>query len=70
MPEASWRSAPCKPASLVVPPRPPAGARRGVTLGHASVGLGISGSPNASGLGSSADGRTLVVANKLADNDA
>ncbi len=39
-----------------------------VALGHASKGLGIGVSPNASGLGISADGATLVVANNYNDS--
>ena len=39
-----------------------------IALGHADVGLGIDVRPNASGLGISADGRTLVVANNYNDS--
>jgi DNA-binding beta-propeller fold protein YncE len=39
-----------------------------VALGHADRGLGIDVRPNASGLGISADGRTLVVANNYNDS--
>ena len=39
-----------------------------IALGHADTGLGIEVSPNASGLGISADGRTLVVANNYNDS--
>jgi YVTN family beta-propeller protein len=37
-------------------------------LGHANKGIGIGVSPNASGLGISSDGRTLVVANNYNDS--
>jgi YVTN family beta-propeller protein len=37
-------------------------------LGHAGKGVGLGVSPNASGLGVSADGRTLVVANNYNDS--
>jgi hypothetical protein len=39
-----------------------------IALGHAGKGVGIGVSPNASGLGISADGRTLVVANNYNDS--
>jgi YVTN family beta-propeller protein len=39
-----------------------------VALGHAGKGMGLGVSPNASGLGISADGRTLVVANNYSDS--
>jgi DNA-binding beta-propeller fold protein YncE len=39
-----------------------------VALGHAGKGLGLGVSPNASGLGLSADGKTLVVANNYNDS--
>ena len=39
-----------------------------VALGHAGKGVGISVQPNASGLGISADGKTLVVANNYNDS--
>jgi YVTN family beta-propeller protein len=41
---------------------------RTVALGHAGKGIGLGVSPNASGLGISADGRTLVVANNYNDS--
>src|SRR5262249_49973111 len=41
---------------------------RTIALGHANHGIGISVSPNASGLGISADGATLVVANNYNDS--
>jgi DNA-binding beta-propeller fold protein YncE len=41
---------------------------RTVALGHAGSGIGIGVSPNASGLGISADGKTLVVANNYNDS--
>jgi YVTN family beta-propeller protein len=41
---------------------------RTLPLGHLGKGVGISVSPNASGLGVSADGRTLVVANNYNDS--
>jgi YVTN family beta-propeller protein len=41
---------------------------RTLALGHAGKGMGINVSPNASGLGISADGRTLVVANNYNDS--
>src|SRR5262249_631333 len=40
---------------------------RTIDLGHAGKGVGIGVAPNASGLGISADGRTLVVANNYND---
>ena len=40
----------------------------GHTATHANVGLGLSVQPNASGLGLSADGKTLVVANNYNDS--
>ncbi len=39
-----------------------------IALGHAGRGVGLSVQPNASGLGISADGRTLVVANNYNDS--
>jgi YVTN family beta-propeller protein len=39
-----------------------------IALGHAGKGLGLGVSPNASGLGISADGATLVVANNYNDS--
>jgi DNA-binding beta-propeller fold protein YncE len=39
-----------------------------IALGHASKGLGLGVAPNAGGLGLSADGRTLVVANNYNDS--
>lgn len=39
-----------------------------IALGHANQGLGINVSPNAGGLGISADGKTLVVANNYNDS--
>src|SRR5438552_5695507 len=39
-----------------------------VALGHTGKGVGISVQPNASGLGISADGKTLVVANNYNDS--
>ena len=39
-----------------------------IKLGHAGAGVGLGVSPNASGLGISADGRTLVVANNYNDS--
>jgi YVTN family beta-propeller protein len=39
-----------------------------IALGHSGMGLGINVSPNASGLGISADGKTLVVANNYNDS--
>jgi DNA-binding beta-propeller fold protein YncE len=39
-----------------------------VALGHAGKGVGISVQPNASGVGISADGKTLVVANNYNDS--
>jgi YVTN family beta-propeller protein len=39
-----------------------------IKLGHADIGLGIGVNPNASGLGISADGKTLVVANNYNDS--
>ena len=39
-----------------------------IALGHAGVGVGLSVQPNASGLGLSSDGRTLVVANNYNDS--
>jgi YVTN family beta-propeller protein len=39
-----------------------------IALGHNQVGLGIAVRPNASGLGISADGKTLVVANNYNDS--
>ena len=41
---------------------------RTIPLGHGDVGLGVDVRPNASGLGISADGRTLVVANNYNDS--
>ena len=41
---------------------------RTLALGHAGKGVGLGVSPNASGLGISADGRTLVVANNYNDS--
>jgi YVTN family beta-propeller protein len=41
---------------------------RTIGLGHGGKGLGIGVSPNASGLGISAEGRTLVVANNYNDS--
>jgi YVTN family beta-propeller protein len=41
---------------------------RTIKLGHGGKGVGIGVSPNASGLGISADGRTLVVANNYNDS--
>ena len=41
---------------------------RTIGLGHGGQGIGIGVSPNASGLGISADGRTLVVANNYNDS--
>ncbi len=41
---------------------------RKITLGHGGKGVGVSVKPNASGLGISADGRTLVVANNYNDS--
>src|SRR5262245_39643005 len=39
-----------------------------ISLGHAGRGIGIGVAPNASGLGISADGKTLVVANNYNDS--
>lgn len=39
-----------------------------ISLGHDNVGIGLGVSPNAAGLGISADGRTLVVANNYNDS--
>ena len=39
-----------------------------IALGHAGQGVGLGVSPNASGLGISADGKTLVVANNYNDS--
>src|ERR1700716_4135398 len=39
-----------------------------IALGHGGMGVGINVSPNAGGLGISADGRTLVVANNYNDS--
>src|SRR5215471_682806 len=39
-----------------------------IALGHKNVGIGVGVSPNASGLGISADGKTLVVANNYNDS--
>ena len=39
-----------------------------IALGHAGKGLGVGVSPNAGGLGISADGKTLVVANNYNDS--
>jgi YVTN family beta-propeller protein len=39
-----------------------------IALGHGGLGVGIGVSPNAAGLGLSADGRTLVVANNYNDS--
>jgi DNA-binding beta-propeller fold protein YncE len=39
-----------------------------IALGHANKGIGVGVSPNASGLGISADGSTLVVANNYNDS--
>jgi YVTN family beta-propeller protein len=39
-----------------------------IALGHANVGVGVSVSPNAAGLGISRDGKTLVVANNYNDS--
>ncbi|HET6412009.1 MAG TPA: bifunctional YncE family protein/alkaline phosphatase family protein [Anaeromyxobacter sp.] len=39
-----------------------------IALGHSNVGVGIGVAPNASGLGLSADGKTLVVANNYNDS--
>jgi YVTN family beta-propeller protein len=39
-----------------------------ISLGHHNVGVGLSVQPNASGLGISADGKTLVVANNYNDS--
>jgi hypothetical protein len=39
-----------------------------IPLGHANKGVGLSVRPNASGLGISADGKTLVVANNYNDS--
>jgi DNA-binding beta-propeller fold protein YncE len=39
-----------------------------IALGHNNMGLGINVGPNASGLGISADGKTLVVANNYNDS--
>lgn len=39
-----------------------------IALGHARIGLGLGVQPNASGIGISADGRTLVVANNYNDS--
>src|SRR5262249_15963780 len=39
-----------------------------INLGHTNKGIGIGVSPNASGLGISADGKTLVVANNYNDS--
>ena len=41
---------------------------RTIALGHGGKGIGVNVSPNASGLGLSADGRTLVVANNYNDS--
>ena len=41
---------------------------RTINLGHAKKGIGIGVAPNASGLGISADGKTLVVANNYNDS--
>jgi YVTN family beta-propeller protein len=43
----------------------PAGS---IALGHGGIGIGIGVAPNASGLGMSADGKTLVVANNYNDS--
>src|SRR5262245_25598658 len=39
-----------------------------ITLGHGNKGVGVGVAPNASGLGISADGKTLVVANNYNDS--
>ncbi len=39
-----------------------------ISLGHSGTGLGVSVAPNASGLGISADGKTLVVVNNYNDS--
>src|SRR6202022_5054660 len=39
-----------------------------ISLGHAGKGVGVGVGPNASGLGISADGATLVVANNYNDS--
>jgi YVTN family beta-propeller protein len=39
-----------------------------ITLGHSDKGIGLGVAPNASGLGISADGKTLVVANNYNDS--
>ena len=39
-----------------------------IALGHANRGVGLSVRPNASGMGISFDGRTLVVANNYSDS--
>jgi DNA-binding beta-propeller fold protein YncE len=44
------------------------GLSRTIALGHAGKGVGIGVAPNASGLGVSADGKTLVVANNYNDS--
>jgi YVTN family beta-propeller protein len=41
---------------------------RTIALGHNDTGIGVGVSPNAAGLGISADGRTLVVANNYNDS--
>ena len=41
---------------------------RTLALGHANAGIGVGVSPNASGIGISADGQTLVVANNYNDS--
>jgi YVTN family beta-propeller protein len=41
---------------------------RTIALGHGGKGIGVNVGPNASGLGLSADGRTLVVANNYNDS--
>jgi YVTN family beta-propeller protein len=41
---------------------------RTIALGHNGIGLGVNVQPNASGLGISADGKTLVVANNYNDS--
>jgi sugar lactone lactonase YvrE len=44
------------------------GLSRTIALGHAGKGIGVGVAPNASGLGLSADGKTLVVANNYNDS--
>ena len=49
-------------------PAAPGRRRRRSASGHNKLGIGISVQPNASGLGISADGKTLVVANNYNDS--